>query len=288
MTKRPIFPFFFVLLLLGSSTVPAQSARMPRGSFLREPAHSATQLALQIRRDPIVAARYEKHFNVPAVQFASYAQSQLGLRPLKHGGSYRVFFIRKDGSIGSSMRNLRKGTAVFIHLRTGKPVLLAECGNPMGNGLPGYPAPTSQKTTPREPVRTADASGEETVEVLPPPIQSPAPDVFEEPALIQTQLGETPLWAADVALTVPDLPISSSSSLAHASSASWTPLLMFGAGEWFSLGGSPPGRGGGGNPPPAVPEPSSLLLWAVAGAGAAFAKARRAKSLQLLRTNISS
>jgi len=89
----------------------AQAVRMPRGSFLIQPARSAAQLAKQVRTNPVVARRYARHFQVPAPEFAHYAQHQLGLRRLPRGGVFRVFFIRADGSIGSRVRYLPRGHA---------------------------------------------------------------------------------------------------------------------------------------------------------------------------------
>jgi hypothetical protein len=134
--------------------VPTWSAAMPRGSFLTQPVQSTWQLAQQVRTNPVVAARYEKHFGVSPSRFADYAQSQLRYQRLKSAGCYRVFFIRKDGSIGSNVRKLRKGTEVFMHVRTGKPVLLAECGNPMTTALPGYTL--HQRSAEHEPVSTGN------------------------------------------------------------------------------------------------------------------------------------
>ncbi|GIV20355.1 MAG: hypothetical protein KatS3mg023_2106 [Armatimonadota bacterium] len=266
MTRQTLFALLVCLLLTMHS---AQGARMPRGSFLRQPAHSAAQLASQIRRDPVVAARYEKHFGVPATQFATYAQGQLGLRPLKSNGSYTVFFIRKDGTIGSSVRRLRKGTPVFLHLRTHQPVLLAECGNPMGTSLPGYSAPAAQDAAPPQPTRTADMPIEQMLESpLSPPVQSPTPEILDVPEMAQVQSLELPLWEADAALSVPDLVFSHPSAMAYAAPASLAPLFLVGASGLISLGGDPSGRGGSPTPP-AVPEPASLTLWAVVGGAAA-------------------
>lgn len=277
MPKRYVFLLLVVALLAGE--MPAWSARMPRGAFLRQPAYSAAQLASQVQRDPIVASRYERHFGVPAAQFANYARTQLGLRHLKQEGSYRVFFIKKDGTIGSSMRKLRKGTAVFMHLRTSKPVLLAECGNPMGTSLPGYSASASHGATPAEPARTATTPTTQTPEPpLPPPAQSPTPDVFNDPGTVQTQATAPPLWEADVALSIPELPVSHVSPMAYSAPASLTPLFMVGASGLVSLGGGSPGRGGS-SPPPAVPEPASLVLWIVAGATAVIVKRSRNKTI---------
>ncbi len=104
---------------------------MPRGSFLIQPAYSAAQLANQVRTNPTVAHRYHKHFGVPALPLAQYAQTQLGLRPLSRGDKYRVFFVKPDGRIVNQVRYLPKGTPVFLHLRSGQPVLLGKCGNPL-------------------------------------------------------------------------------------------------------------------------------------------------------------
>jgi hypothetical protein len=248
--------------------VPTWSAAMPRGSFLTQPVQSTWQLAQQVRTNPVVAARYEKHFGVSPSRFADYAQSQLRYQRLKSAGCYRVFFIRKDGSIGSNVRKLRKGTEVFMHVRTGKPVLLAECGNPMTTALPGYTAPTSQSTN-RPASETADPEPVEpaTETALSPPVSTLMPDTLEEQLLVQMQDAELPLWAADAMLSAPEFTLPQGVVTAFAPPASLTPMLMVGASGLFSLGGSVSGRGGS-PPPPAVPEPGSLLLW-LAGLGAA-------------------
>jgi hypothetical protein len=257
--------FVWLLLLYA---VPTWSAPMPRGSFLTQPVQSTWQLAQQVRTNPVVAARYEKHFGVSPSRFADYAQSQLRYQRLKSAGCYRVFFIRKDGSIGSNVRKLRKGTEVFMHVRTGKPVLLAECGNPMTTALPGYTAPTSQSTN-RPASETADPEPVEpaTETALSPPVSTLMPDTLEEQLLVQMQDAELPLWAADAMLSAPEFTLPQGVVTAFAPPASLTPMLMVGASGLFSLGGSVSGRGGS-PPPPAVPEPGSLLLW-LAGLGAA-------------------
>lgn len=254
----------FVLYLVLSCSVPGWGARMPRGSFLVQPAASVWQLSKQIETTPTVAARYERHFGVPAPQFVRYVRSHFALRRLSSAGSYRVFHIKKDGTIGSQIRRLKKGTAIFMHLRTGQPVLLAECGNPMSTSLPGYVAPSAQNP----PQPTADAtppvvppSVEEPP--LPPPVATLEPSLLEDPALAQIQMGDLPAWQADAMLSIPDLPSSQISAFAYASPVALTPLFTVGTGVVLSLGGgSASGRGGGDLP--AVPEATSLLLWTAA------------------------
>lgn len=262
----------FVLWALFLYAAPTWSAQMPRGSFLTQPARSAWQLSAQVRTNPLVAARYEKHFGVPASQFANYAQGQLGVRPLNRSGRYRVFFIRTDGNIGSRIRKLRQGTSVFIHLRTGKPVLLAECGNPMSTNLPGYSAPGRQSTTAPKPKVTAAAPVQEEPEVVSPslPVTSLPPDFLGLPEMAQMQTGDMSLWEAPLALIVPDLPLAGAGLAAYTAPVSLTPLFLVGASGLFSFGSDAEGRGG--TTPPAVPEPASLSLWAIAGGAAISAR----------------
>lgn len=263
MSNRLMFVFSVLFLY----AAPTWSAQMPRGSFLTQPARSAWQLGTQVRTNPLVAARYEKHYGVSASQFADYAQGQLGVRPLKRSGSYRVFFIRTDGSIGSRVRKLHKGTPAFVHLRTGKPVLLAECGNPMSTDLPGYSAPGGQSTTAPKPKATAAVPVQEEPEVVPPlPVTSLPPDFFGLPETAQMQTGDMSLWEAPLVLIVPDLPLAGAGLAAYTAPVSLAPLFLVGASGLFSFGSDPAGRGG--TTPPAVPEPASLILWAVAGGAA--------------------
>ncbi|MDW8105018.1 MAG: PEP-CTERM sorting domain-containing protein [Armatimonadota bacterium] len=274
MTTR--YPFLGLAALLLTAATVASGATMPRGSFLRQPAQSAAQLAAQVRKDPVVASRYERHYRVSASQFANYVQSQLGLRRLSKSGRYRVFYVRPDGSIGSQMRSLRKGTAVFLHLRTGEPVLLAECGNPMGTGLPGYlRAEANGNRSMANASPEASALGEE--EILNSPPVATAPDPWSEHLAPSELLSDLPVEGADLKLSIPDVVVPHAAYASHSPFALLAPLLMAGVSGVFSAGihGSPPGRGTPTPPPPAVPEPSSLVLWAAAGGGILLMRARR-------------
>lgn len=248
---------------------------MPRGSFLRQPVHSAAQLANQVRRDPVVAARYEKHYGIPATQFASYVQQHLGLRRLSKGGRYQVFFVRPDGSIHSQPRVLRRGTPVFLHLRTGEPVLLAECGNPMGTRLPGVVGAQAQATRGADPPRTPQPTvSEEEMPVSPAVVT--APDMGQATVASSELLAHLPVEAMGERLSVPDLPATQEGLGAYSAFASAIPLLLLSAGAVYSGGsGSLPSQRGTAPPvPPAVPEPSTLVLWAAAGTGILLARLR--------------
>lgn len=267
-------------LLLHNEASGAPSPRMPRGSFLRQPAYSAAQLAAQIRRDPIVAARYEKHYGVSAERFAQYVQSQLGLRRLERTGSYRVFYVRVDGTIHSNVRRLRKGTPVFVQLRSGKPVLLAECGNPMSTTLPGYVAPT-QAATPQEPIQVAPELPVEGAIVEEPmlPLQPPQATEYllEEPLPTLAEIPfEAPLWEGENLLSLPDWSPAGYGNTLRLPALRIEPVLFAGiSSNVLWRGTTSGGRGGSQLPAPAVPEPATIWLWIVAGgASAALAKRR--------------
>lgn len=275
MSHRLMFSLIVFSALICSG--PGWGARMPRGSFLVQPAASVWQLSKQIESTPTVAARYERHFGVPAPQFVRYVRSHIALRRLSSAGSYRVFHIKKDGTIGSQIRRLRKGTAVFMQLRTGQPILLAECGNPMSTSLPGYVAPSVQNP----PQPTADA----TPPVVPPPVEEPPlpppvatlePSLLDDPALAQIQMGDLLPWQADAMLSIPDLPSSQISAFAYTSPVALTPLLTVGTGVVLSLGGGSTGGRGGGDLP-TVPEATSLLLWTAAVPLVAIHRWRRSR-----------
>lgn len=254
-TCRTILSILAFTLLLSSSA--AWGRRMPRGSFLIQPAYSAAQLASQIRTNPTVAHRYHKHFGVPALPLAQYAQTQLGLRPLPRGGKYRVFFVKPDGRIANQVRYLPKGTLMFMHLRSGQPVLLGKCGNPLTVRLPGYIPPRVTAAPPRLTIPRVKRQGEPPLE--PPvmttaflePAEPPAPPLLE-PVVLSP-------WQADpvLSLLAPEPP---SAPVTHRVRPNLTPLLLVGLLGLLESGGQPA------NPPPVIPDPASLASLAVATA----------------------
>lgn len=224
--------------------------RMPCGSFLVKPARSVAQLTIQVKTTPKVAHRYAIHFRVSASQFAHYAQSHLGLRPLPRGGKYRVFFIKPDGRIGSRVRYLHKGTSVFLYLPSGQPVLLGSCGNPLTARLPGYIPP-----------RATAAPSPITIPPIAPPLEPPAATMFFElpqpPASLPPETVALPLWQAVPALSLlaPEIP---PAPPAHRLRPGLTPLLLIGLLGVLEGGGKPA------NPPPVIPDPASVASLAMA------------------------
>ncbi len=244
----------------------AQAVRMPRGSFLTQPATSAARLAGQVRTNPVVARRYARHFKVRASGFAQYAQTQLGLRRLPHGGVFRVFFIRADGNIASRARYLPKGTRVFLHLRSGRPVLLGTCGNPLTSALPSYSPPRGVTVVPPGAITPPVAPPRRVIVVPPvtPPVTPPREPSLPEPA-VRTSLLDLPgppeppplepitlsVWQAEP-LTAPGEPVLE--PLVARRKTFPLLLLLLVAGLAFSQGGEVSV-----NPPAPVPEPTSVM-----------------------------
>lgn len=226
---------------------------MPRGSFLVQPACSAAQLATQIRTNPTVASRYTRHFGVSAPEFAQYAQTQLGLRPLPRGSKLRVFFIQPDGHIGSQVRYLPKGTLVFLHLRSGQPVLLGTCGNPLTEAIPGYTPPRQVTVAPPR-VPQPPVTPPQEPPLLEPPVSTAAHEIPEVPVFSPTEEVMLSHWQADPIMT----PIEPTSPAVSARRPNWIPLLL------LALPGLMESEGKSAKPPAVIPEPASVASLATA------------------------
>ncbi|MCS6829845.1 MAG: hypothetical protein RMM08_05400 [Armatimonadota bacterium] len=228
--------------------------RMPKGSFLVKPAYSSAQLAAQLSTNATVASRYTAHFGIPAHALARYVQQELGLRRLPRSDSYRVFFVRPDGRIGSQVRRLRKGTLVFLHLRSGQPVLLGSCGNPLTAQLPGYAPPRVTTTPPRTSQPHTIPPGEIPLE---PPVLTMAAEPVELPAPPALEPIVLSPWQAEPVFSpvVPELPVA---PIVARVRPDLTPLLLAGLVGLLDIGGRPA------NPPPVIPEPAPAAPLAAA------------------------
>ena len=138
----------FVLFLLTSVAIAAESiAVVPRNSYLIRPVASARELANQIRTEPVVAQRYARHFKRSAWEFADYVEKNLRLTRLERAQTFNVYYAPPDDRLLVVRRTLPKGTPVFVEKRSGKPILKANCGNPL---TPAASIPPPQATRPIE------------------------------------------------------------------------------------------------------------------------------------------
>lgn len=244
---------------------------MPQGSFANKPVTSSAQLAALVRKDPKVAARYAAHFGVPPRAIADYMQTHLALRPLSRGGKYLVFFVRDDGSIGKEVRHLPKGKKVFVHLPSGQPLLLGECGNPLVTQLPSY-APQQAESVPVLVDSRPEVSVSEPLPDLPlePPVVTAVYPVLPEPsALPETMETITlALWQGEPILSTEGLePAATTAS--RDTDFLLVPLLL------VALVGVIEGTHSASPPPFVIPEPASMASLAAGMALLAVWERRR-------------
>jgi hypothetical protein len=188
----------FVLFLLTSVAIAAESiAVVPRNSYLIRPVASARELANQIRTEPVVAQRYARHFKRSAWEFADYVEKNLRLTCLERAQTFNVYYAPPDNRLLVVRRTLPKGTPVFVEKRSGKPILKANCGNPL---TPAASIPPPQATRPieiasvatptpvfAEVIDTPQTPTIEIVEIVDAPIEEVvAADVLPTETLVET------------------------------------------------------------------------------------------------------
>jgi hypothetical protein len=179
----------FVLSLLTSVAIAVESiAVVPRNSYLIRPVASARELANQIRTEPVVAQRYARHFRRSAWEFADYVEKHLRLTRLERAQTFNVYYAPPDGRLLVVRRTLPKGTPVFVEKRSGKPILKANCGNPL---TPAASIPPPQATRPIEIASVA----------TPTPVFAEVIDTPQTPTIEIVEIADAPIEevvAADV------------------------------------------------------------------------------------------
>lgn len=262
--------------LMAVAAFAAESiAVVPRNSYLIRPVSSARDLANQIRTEPIVAQRYARHYKRSAWEFAEYVEKNLRLTRLERAQTFNVYYSPPDDRLLVVRRTLPKGTPVFVEKKTGKPILKANCGNPL--------TPAASVSPPK-----AQAPLEITAVTAPQPIFSESIDAPQSPVIELVEVADAPIEevvAADVLPTealVETLPESAPEpeappALAPVAAASVEALPMVARGfSWVpflplvSLLAPL-----GGNDFDPIPEPSSMLVLG-AGLGLLYPLSRRA------------
>ncbi|GIV04980.1 MAG: hypothetical protein KatS3mg016_0555 [Fimbriimonadales bacterium] len=250
-------------------------AVVPRNSYLIRPVASARDLANQIRTEPIVAQRYARHFKRSAWEFAEYVEKNLRLTRLEKAQAFNVYYSPPDDRLMVVRRTLPKGTPVFVEKKTGKPVLKANCGNPL---TPAVSLPTSQAQAPIEVASIAipqpvvaemiDAPQTPTIELVEAaeaPIEEVvAADVLPTETLVETLPEAAPEPEAPPAIATPTASPIDQTPIVKGSRFNWLPLLPL-----IALIAP---RGGDDSEP--IPEPTSLLVLG-AGVGLLYPFSRR-------------
>jgi hypothetical protein len=180
-----------LLVWLAGTAIAAESiAVVPRNSYLIRPVASARELANQIRTEPVVAQRYARHFKRSAWEFADYVEKNLRLTRLERAQTFNVYYAPPDDRLLVVRRTLPKGTPVFAEKRSGKPILKANCGNPL---TPASSIPPPQATRPIEIVSVA----------TPTPVFAEVIDTPQAPTLEIVEIVDTPIEEVVAADVVP-------------------------------------------------------------------------------------
>jgi len=189
-----------ITLVLGVLTVLACSLanaaaqqRTPPGSFLRYRATTVEELTNQVTRDPVVRARFAKHFKTNPDTLAADIANEIKLVTLKDPVRVTSYYISKSGRISSKQKVLPRGTLVFAD-STGKPIIAWSCGNPLSTALPRRVV-----KQPAQPVEEAKPMVEEIAPAVAPP--APAPEVAVVPEEVFAPIAE-PLAVAPAAAEV--------------------------------------------------------------------------------------
>ncbi len=249
MTPRPL-----VLLPLTVAAALAQ-ANAPDGrpvlnSFVNHRVADTTSLLAHVRKDPVVADRYRRHFAMDQASLLRYLGG-LHRGALANDGVFTIYSVPQGGRLKMHVGKLRRGEPMFLD-RRGAPVLVVKCGNPvvLGPARPRPSTPTAvailNERAPRPlPLAEAQTSTDELLASVP---------------AVPTVVPETATVVAEPAVAV--VPASSTGG---STNLGWLGSIVgiFGA-------VSNDGPKDVTNP---VPEPASLL--ALAAGAAALARRRR-------------
>ncbi len=249
------------IALLAVSWVAADPfLRMPPNSYLVRPARSAHELAQQIRGEPTVAQRYARHFKQPAYALADFFEKNLRLTKLERSGEYFVYYAPPDGRLLVKRRLLSRGKEVFVLKSTNKPVLLAECGNPLTPVVSLSRPTVSAPPAPAVVSLSAPIMAEAPSQPLPPGVEivevpleeAVAADLF--PPAILSELETLPE-------TAPESPPALTPPVA-APATPMPPTVGRPSGWWALLSLIPFLIPKGGGPPEVIPEPAALMVLA--------------------------
>lgn len=203
----------------------ASYARPERNAFLDQPVSCMADLVQQVRHDPAVADRYERHFGMSFDQVIFWFKS-FHVRPLYASDTVSQYSAYPDGSLHKHTSVLAAGTLVFAD-QNDHPILRLLCGNPIYKGSETQSAVIPPSLSPHQvsqvvPMTPTDAPGtpsdsvamtpppsvatEDIAEVLPPvtpitPVVPETPPVITPPATPPVELHDvlTPLFSVAAA-----------------------------------------------------------------------------------------
>lgn len=241
--------FFGALVALGRADAP--DGRPVLNSFINHRVLDGAALVAHVRADPVVADRYRRHFAMDQAALLRYL-SGLHRAPLAKDGVFNIYSVPRGGRLKMHVGRLRRGEPMFLD-RSGAPILVVKCGNPV---VLGPARPQSPNLLVNEPLKDRDLRPLAFSSV---PEPSPV-DMFTLMPSVPSVVPATSTAAQEGAVPA--------SAVEPRSFALMAPLfILIGGGTTLSL--PTPSR----NPTP-VPEPASLL--ALAAGALTLARRRRA------------
>jgi hypothetical protein len=242
MMKVRVWITLAVALVVGSAAMAQRG--LPPNPFLVRPVNSLEQLIEQVKKEPVVMSRYCRHFQLTPEALLEMLSSLKAGR-LTSDGEYEVFNVpAKTGVIRSRILKLRKGERVFVD-RSGTPVILMVCGNPMAR-LDSTDVGSI----------ALDITGASSLKAI--SLDTPADAVVDQVTVIEPVLPIAP----DVAFAAPPAP-GEGVTVTETSEAPFLAPIAFLPTALLAFGGT-----GGGNP---IPEPATMITL---GAGVALLAAR--------------
>jgi hypothetical protein len=226
----------------------APDGRPVRNSFVNHRVRNDAELIKHVQSDPVVADRYQRHFAMNRPTLLRYLGG-LHRGTLARSGMYTIYSVPEGGRLKMHVGRIEKGEPMFLD-RSGQPVLVVKCGNPVVLG------PSRARHGNFASVTTGEESGSRRYEPkMPDPVgveslvaMAPAVPMPAEPELATVPTGVAmPLQPSAPVATVP---LGGSSSFSHLGS-----LLVM-----LPVVGSFQSAGDHTNP---VPEPATLATLAV-------------------------
>ncbi len=233
------------------------AARPDLNSFINRKVTDTRSLVSQVKSDPEVADRYQRHFSMTKGEVVAYL-SGLHRDKLDSEGMYPVYSVPDNGKLKMHMQKLKKGEPMFVDIQ-GRPVLIAKCGNPVvGSRKPkgnppvvSVPEPTNGRELVLEEPRVTEVESPSQLVAMMPMV----PPVVDAPPIV-------PVEPEPVVATVP-------ATATGGGRFPWfagLPLL-------FPIFGGIGGNGGGVE---SVPEPATMLALGAGVVGLMRRRSRRA------------
>lgn len=111
----------------------AMATAMPQNSYLLNTVDSIPEMITQIKKNPVVSDRYERHFHMTQAEVIEYIRD-LHLTKTNSDAIFSVYNVpAKTGELRSKLLHLKKGTKIWVNA-AGQPILQWICGNPMTRG----------------------------------------------------------------------------------------------------------------------------------------------------------